>query len=64
MLTTEEIVHKAYIRVERIDCIDRTEHHWRGILLVLWILDRLHGLIFPVKVYILPEPPGKGVYTI
>jgi hypothetical protein len=25
------------------------------ILLVIWILDRVHGLIFPVKVYILPS---------
>jgi hypothetical protein len=24
-------------------------------VLVIWILDRVHGLIFPVKVYILPS---------
>jgi hypothetical protein len=30
-------------------------YHTECTLLVIWILDRVHGLIFPVKVYILPS---------
>jgi hypothetical protein len=28
-------------------------------LLVIWILDRVYGLIFPVKVYILPSRQAR-----
>jgi hypothetical protein len=30
---------------------------------VIWILDRVHGLIFPVKVYILPSRTLSRIHT-
>ena len=39
--------------------IDPGEMRLSSTLLVIWILDRVHGLIFPVKVYILPSRQAR-----